>query len=42
MRWEVSKVECSLCTYQWYAVRPEGVEKIECPNCENICNFENI
>lgn len=39
---EVSKVKCDLCGYEWIAVRPEGVEKLECPNCNNIGYFENI
>ena len=39
---EVSKVKCDLCGYTWIAVRPEGLIKIECPNCENMVYFENI
>ena len=41
-RHDVSKVKCDLCSYQWIAVRPTGVEKLECPSCKNICHFENI
>lgn len=39
---EVSKVKCDLCGFGWIAVRPEGLEKLECPNCANMVYFENI
>lgn len=39
---EVSKVKCGLCNHEWIAVRPEGIEKLECPNCHNISHFENL
>lgn len=39
---EYSKVKCDLCSYTWVAVRPAGIEKLECPNCNNICQFENL
>lgn len=39
---EVSKVQCDLCNYQWIAVRPEGLTKLECPNCSNMVQFENV
>ena len=39
---EASKVKCDLCEYEWIAVRPEGLTKLECPNCHNMVNFENI
>ena len=42
MSFEVSKVKCDLCGHEWVAVRPEGVLRLECPNCGNIANFENI
>jgi transposase-like protein len=35
MGWEVAKVECPLCTQEWIAVYPSGVEKLECPHCQN-------
>ena len=40
-KWEVSLVRCDICNHFWAAVRPEGTEKLECPNCKNICNFTN-
>lgn len=39
---EVSLAKCDLCGYKWVAVRPEGLTKLECPNCGNMVNFENI
>lgn len=40
--WESSKVKCDLCNREWIAVRPEGIDRLECPNCHNIASFENI
>lgn len=39
---EYSNVKCDLCSHEWVAVRPLGLEKLECPNCANIVYFENI
>ena len=39
---EVSKVKCDLCEKEWIAVRPEGLDKLECPNCGNIVNFDDV
>jgi len=40
-KFEVSSVQCDLCNYRWVAVRNFGLDKLECPNCRNIANFEN-
>lgn len=40
--WEASLVRCDLCSHEWVAVRPLGLEKLECPNCENMVYFENV
>lgn len=40
--WESSMVKCDLCGHEWIAVRPEGLQKLECPNCHNMVLFENI
>lgn len=40
--WDASLVECDLCSHDWVSVRPFGLEKLECPNCENMVYFENI
>ena len=39
---EVSQVKCSVCNNSWVAVRPKGLQKLECPNCSNMVYFENI
>lgn len=39
---EVSKVECCICKHSWVAVRPKGVERLECPNCKCMVDFENV
>ena len=41
-KYETSLVECDLCSHKWAAVRPEGLIKLECPNCENMVGFENL
>jgi len=40
--WEASKVKCDLCGYEWWAVRPDGLIKLECPHCHYVAYFENI
>lgn len=42
MKFETSLVKCDLCSYHWVAVRPFGLTKLECPNCNNMVYFENI
>jgi hypothetical protein len=39
---EASKVKCDLCSIMWIAVRPKGINKLECPYCNNMVHFENI
>lgn len=39
---EVSLVECDICTHKWVAVRPLGLTKLECPNCNLMVEFTNI
>lgn len=39
---EASKVECGLCGHTWIAVRPQGLTELQCPNCKNMTQFENI
>jgi len=40
--WSSGMVKCDLCSNTWVAVRPTGIEKLECPNCENMVNFEEV
>lgn len=39
---EASMVKCDICGNTWMAVRPAGLVKLQCPNCLNMCSFENI
>ncbi len=39
---EVSLVKCDICNHEWVSVRPEGLTELECPNCSNMVQFENI
>jgi hypothetical protein len=39
---EFSQVKCDLCGKEWVAVRPEGVDKLQCPSCNNTVFFENL
>lgn len=41
-KYEVSLVECFLCAHRWVAVRLEGLYRIQCPNCSNMVEFENV
>jgi hypothetical protein len=40
--YEASKVKCDLCGRTWIAVRPEGLERLECPTCHNMVTFDNL
>lgn len=40
--WIAARVKCDLCTCEWIAVFHESVEKIECPHCHHIVDFEII
>lgn len=39
---EVSSVKCDICNHKWVAVRLFGLQRLECPNCEHLVNFDNI
>lgn len=39
---EASEVKCDLCNKKWLAVRPLGINQLECPNCTNMVYFENV
>lgn len=38
--WLSDKVTCDICIHSWVAVYHEDCEKLECPNCEQMTNFE--
>lgn len=39
---EVSTVRCPLCQNEWVAVRTEGLDNLECPNCGRTSKIENV
>lgn len=42
MGWISAKVECDICSHNWVAAYPEYADKLECPNCNQLANFEII
>ena len=40
--WVGDKVKCDLCSNEWIAVYHEDSEKLECPNCGNMANYERL
>lgn len=41
-RMQVSKVICSLCGNDWIALRPDGVDKLECKHCKIISTVQRV
>ncbi len=40
MKWVGAKIECDICTHQWWAVFLSDCDKLECPNCHILTNYE--
>ena len=40
--WSVGLVECDICTHRWVGVRPANLTQLECPNCRQMAQFEEI
>ena len=40
--WQVAKVKCDLCGHEWIAAMPVDLDKVECPHCDNMVNYEII
>lgn len=38
--WSEERVKCDLCSYNWVAVYPQDIERLECPNCSNMVYYE--
>ncbi len=36
----VGYVTCDLCNHYWLAVRLAALDKLECPNCNNMTTFK--
>lgn len=41
-RMQVSKVMCSVCGNDWIALRPDGVDKLECKHCKIISTVQRV
>lgn len=40
--WKGAAVKCDVYTHQWIAVYYSSSEKLECPNCRELRNFDEI
>lgn len=40
--WFVTSVMCDVCTKVWLAVTDEIHEALQCPNCHQFVNFEEL
>lgn len=40
--WNAEHVQCDLCSHKWVGVYPEDLDRIECPNCNNMVMFEKL
>ena len=40
--WFVTSVMCDVCTKVWLAVTDEIHEALQCPNCHQFVNFEEM
>jgi ribosomal protein S27E len=40
--WCSETVKCMICTHQWVAVYPASCDRLECPHCGNLTDFEII
>lgn len=36
------KVKCNICTHVWIATYHNTVDKLQCPHCDNMTEFEII
>lgn len=42
MEWIGNKVKCDICNHIWIAVFHIYSEKLKCPHCRNMANYELI
>jgi DNA-directed RNA polymerase subunit RPC12/RpoP len=40
--WTANHIQCDLCSHKWVAVYPADLERIECPECNNMVMFEKL
>lgn len=36
------EIKCNICTNVWIAVFPQSIDKLECPHCNLMVDFEII
>lgn len=41
-KWTSNQIKCDLCSHKWTAVYPVELDRIECPNCNNMVMFEKL
>jgi DNA-directed RNA polymerase subunit RPC12/RpoP len=40
--WSADYIQCDLCNHKWTSVYPKYLDRIECPNCNNMVMFEKL
>ena len=40
--WSTGLVKCDLCGHEWIAVFPSGLDRLECPHCQNLAGFDML
>lgn len=40
--WIAKYVQCDLCSHKWTAVYLAELDKLECPNCNNMVIFHKL
>ena len=40
--WSADYIQCDLCSHKWTSVYPKDLDRIECPNCNNMVMFEKL
>jgi hypothetical protein len=42
IEWNANQIKCDLCGHNWLGVYPEDIDRLECPNCNNMVMFEKL
>jgi len=40
--WTADYIQCDLCNHKWTSVYPEELDRLECPNCNNMVTFGKL
>ena len=38
--WTANYIQCDLCSHKWTSVYPAELDRLECPNCNNMVMFD--